>query len=225
MASLHLTRYPGPVSRAKTSIARGLGATGKGVGVLHMGGGFVQYARPLASRSPPSWSGAVRGRCPGLSGRRATARRQRGNQKGPGRSQAAGDEGAQPHDQDLTRPRGVEHVSSPVSTALTSTSPPSARPVGTVGIPRLLPGSRRRCGVDVSAMDISAPPDRCQRPDPQPAVGPARLDVLDGGMGGARAVGAELAGEAGPGPEPRQIPLGFRRRPPAYLVGVRPRVR
>ena len=56
MASLHLTRYPGPVSRAKTSIARGLGATGKGVGVLHMGGGFVQYARPLASRSPPSWS-------------------------------------------------------------------------------------------------------------------------------------------------------------------------
>ena len=125
MASLHLTRYPGPVSRAKTSIARGLGATGKGVGVLHMGGGFVQYARPLASRSPPSWSGAVRGRCPGLSGRRATARRQRGNQKGPGRSQAAGDEGAQPHDQDLTRPRGIEHVSSPVSTALTSGVPPS----------------------------------------------------------------------------------------------------
>ena len=170
MASLHLTRYPGPVSRAKTSIARGLGATGKGVGVLHMGGGFVQYARPLASRSPPSWSGAVRGRCPGLSGRRATARRQRGNQKGPGRSQAAGDEGAQPHDQDLTRPRGIEHVSSPVSTALTSTSPPSARPVGTVGIPRILPGLRRRCGVDVSAMDTSAPPDRCHRPAPQPAA-------------------------------------------------------
>ena len=225
MASLHLTRYPGPVSRAKTSIARGLGATGKGVGVLHMGGGFVQYARPLASRSPPSWSGAVRGRCPGLSGRRATARRQRGNQKGPGRSQAAGDEGAQPHDQDLTRPRGIEHVSSSVSTVLTLAVPPSKRPSGIVGIPRLLPGSRRRCGVDVSAMDTSAPPDRCQRPDPQPAVGPARLDVLDSGMGGARAVGAELAGEAGPGPEPRQIPLGFRRRPPAYLVGVRPRVR
>ena len=225
MASLHLTRYPGPVSWAKTSIARGLGATGKGVGVLHMGGGFVQYARPLASRSPPSWSGAVRGRCPGLSGRRATARRQRGNQKGPGRSQAAGDEGAQPHDQDLTRPRGIEHVSSSVSTVLTLAVPPSKRPSGIVGIPRLLPGSRRRCGVDVSAMDTSAPPDRCQRPDPQPAVGPARLDVLDSGMGGARAVGAELAGEAGPGPEPRQIPLGFRRRPPAYLVGVRPRVR
>ena len=225
MASLHLTRYPGPVSRATTSMARGLGATGKGVGVLHMGGGFVQYARPLASRSPPSWSGAVRGRCPGLSGRRATARRQRGNQKGPGRSQAAGDEGAQPHDQDLTRPRGIEHVSSSVSTVLTLAVPPSKRPSGIVGIPRLLPGSRRRCGVDVSAMDTSAPPDRCQRPDPQPAVGPARLDVLDSGMGGARAVGAELAGEAGPGPEPRQIPLGFRRRPPAYLVGVRPRVR
>ena len=190
MASLHLTRYPGPVSRAKTSIARGLGATGKGVGVLHMGGGFVQYARPLASRSPPSWSGAVRGRCPGLSGRRATARRQRGNQKGPGRSQAAGDEGAQPHDQDLTRPRGVERVSSSVSTVLTSAVPPSKCPAGIVGIPRILPGLRRRCGVDVSAMDTSAPPDRCQRPAPQPAVGP-RLDALDGGMSGARVVGAD----------------------------------
>ena len=222
MASLHLTRYPGLVSRAKTSTARGLGATGKGVGVLHMGGGFVQYARPLASRSPPSWSGAARGRRPGLSRRRTTARRLRGNQKGPGRSQAAGDEGAQPHDQDLTRPRGIEHVSSPVSTALTSTSPPSARPVGIVGIPRILPGLRRRCGVDVSAMDTSAPPDRCQRHDPQPAVGPARLDVLDSGMGGARAVGAELAGEAGPGPEPRQIPLGFRRRPPPTWWGCGP---
>ena len=222
MASLHLTRYPGLVSRAKTSTARGLGATGKGVGVLHMGGGFVQYARPLASRSPPSWSGAARGRRPGLSRRRTTARRLRGNQKGPGRSQAEGGEGAQPHDQDLTRPRGIEHVSSPVSTALTSTSPPSARPVGIVGIPRILPGSRRRCGVDVSAMDTSAPPDRCQRHDPQPAVGPARLDVLDSGMGGARAVGAELAGEAGPGPEPRQIPLGFRRRPPPTWWGCGP---
>ena len=222
MASLHLTRYPGLVSRAKTSTARGLGATGKGVGVLHMGGGFVQYARPLASRSPPSWSGAARERRPGLSRRRTTARRLRGNQKGPGRSQAEGGEGAQPHDQDLTRPRGIEHVSSPVSTALTSTSPPSARPVGIVGIPRILPGSRRRCGVDVSAMDTSAPPDRCQRHDPQPAVGPARLDVLDSGMGGARAVGAELAGEAGPGPEPRQIPLGFRRRPPPTWWGCGP---
>ena len=187
-----------------------------------MGGGFVQYARTLASRSPPSWSGAARGRRPGLSRRRTTARRLRGNQKGPGRSQADGGEGAQPHDQDLTRPRGIEHVSSPVSTALTSGVPPSKRPSGIVGIPRLLPGSRRRCGVDVSAMDTSAPPDRCQRPDPQPAVGPARLDVLDSGMCGARAVGAELAGEAGPGPEPRQIPLGFRRRPPPTWWGCGP---
>ena len=228
MASLHLTRYPGPVSRAKTSIARGLGATGKGVGVLHMGGGFVQFARPLASRSPPSWSGAVRGRCPGLSGRRATARRQRGNQKGPGRSQAAGDEGAQPHDQDLTRPRGVERVSSSVSTVLTSAVPPSKCPAGIVGIPRILPGLRRRCRVDVSAMDTSAPPGRCQRPDPQPAVGPARLDALDGGMGGARAVGAEPARGGrplGPGPEPRQDSVRTPPSAPAYLVGVRPRVR
>ena len=228
MASLHLTRYPGLVSRAKTSTARGPGATGKGVGVLHMGGGFVQYARPLASRSPPSWSGAARERRPGLSRRRTTARRLRGNRKGPGRSQAAGGEGARPHHQDLTRPRGVEHVSSSVSTALTSAVPPSKCPAGIVGIPRILPGLRRRCGVDVSAMDTSAPPDRCQRPDPQPAVGPARLDALDGGMGGARAVGAEPARGGrplGPGPEPRQDSVRTPPSAPAYLVGVRPRVR
>ena len=138
-------------------------------GVLHMGGGFVQYARTLASRSPPSWSGAARGRRPGLSRRRTTARRLRGNQKGPGRSQADGGEGTQPHDQDLTRPRGIEHVSSPVSTALTSGVPPSKRPSGIVGIPRLLPGSRRRCGVDVSAMDTSAPPDSVGTPPSAPA--------------------------------------------------------
>ena len=224
MASLHLTRYPGLVSRAKTSTARGLGATGKGVGVLHMGGGFVQYARPLASRSPPSWSGQARGRRPGLSRCRATAGRLRGNQEGLGRVSGCGRWG-QGRLALRPRPRGVERVSSSVSTVLTSAVPPSKCPAGIVGIPRILPGLRRRCGVDVSAMDTSAPPGRCQRPDPQPAVGPARLDALDGGMGGARAVGAELAGEAGPGPEPRQIPLGFRRRPPAYLVGVRPRVR
>lgn len=157
----------GQLPRAPT--ARGSGATGRGLGILHQGRGFVQYARTLASRSPPSWSGAARGRRPGLSRRRTTARRLRGNQKGPGRSQADGGEGTQPHDQDLTRPRGIEHVSSPVSTALTSGVPPSKRLSGIVGIPRLLPGSRRRCGVDVSAMDTSAPPDSVGTPPSAPA--------------------------------------------------------
>ena len=181
----------GQLPRAPT--ARGSGATGRGLGILHQGRGIVQYARPLASRSPPSWSGAARGRRPGLSRRRTTARRLRGNQKGPGRSQAEGGEGAQPHDQDLTRPRGIKHVSSPVSTALTSTPHRRRKPGRILGIPTIFTGRADGGLVDVSAMDTSAPPDRCQRPDPQPAVGPARLDVLDSGMGGARAVGAEPA--------------------------------
>ena len=31
------------------------------MGVLHVGRAFVQYAQPLASRSPPSWSRPTRG--------------------------------------------------------------------------------------------------------------------------------------------------------------------
>ena len=42
--------------------ARGWGATGGGLGVLRVGGVFVQYAQPLASRSRPSWSRPTRGR-------------------------------------------------------------------------------------------------------------------------------------------------------------------
>ena len=42
--------------------ARGWGATGGGLGVLRVGGAFVQYAQPLASRSRPSWSRPTRGR-------------------------------------------------------------------------------------------------------------------------------------------------------------------
>ena len=71
-------------------------------------------------------------------------------------------EGARPGHQDLARPRGVEYVSSSVSTVLTSAVPSSKRPAGIVGIPRLCLGSRRRCGVHVSVMDTDAPPDRCQ---------------------------------------------------------------
>ena len=80
------------------------------------------------------------------------------------------DEGARPGHQDLARPRGVEPVGSSVSTALTLAVPPSRCLAEIVGIPRILLGSRRRCGVNVSVMDTDAPPGRCQRPVPQPAV-------------------------------------------------------
>ena len=62
-------------------------------------------------------------------------------------------------------------------------------------------------------MDADAPPGRRQRPAPQPAVGPTRLDALDGGMGGARAVGAAPGREAGFS----RAPLGLRCR--AGLLG------
>ena len=57
--------------------ARGRGATGGGSCVLHVGRAFVQYAQPLASTPPPSWSRPSRGRA----GRRcvdATGTRDRG---------------------------------------------------------------------------------------------------------------------------------------------------
>ena len=40
--------------------ARRWGATGGGLGALWVGGAFVQYAQPLASGSPPSWSRPTR---------------------------------------------------------------------------------------------------------------------------------------------------------------------
>lgn len=46
----------------------------------------------------------------------------------------------------------------PVSTALTLTIPPSVPPAAFVGILRFLGGARRRCGTDVSTMDIAGPP-------------------------------------------------------------------
>ena len=123
------------------------------------------------------WAGPRRGGlAPTSSHRREAAGEPGGNQKRPVRGQAgegeAGPwgEGARPGHQDLARPRGVEYVSNSVSTVLTSAVPSSKRPAGIVGIPRLCLGSRRRCGVNVSVMDTDAPPGRCQRPAPQPAV-------------------------------------------------------
>ena len=50
-----------PVSSGCTT-ARGRGATGRGSGVLRVGGAFVQYAQPVVSGSRPSWSRPTRGR-------------------------------------------------------------------------------------------------------------------------------------------------------------------
>ena len=47
-----------PVSSGCT--ARGWGAAGGGVGVLRVGGAFVQYAQPVVSGSRPSWSRPTR---------------------------------------------------------------------------------------------------------------------------------------------------------------------
>ena len=128
--------------------ARGWGATGGGSCVLDVGRAFVQYAQPLASRSPPSWSRPSRKR---RTGRAALRRCHRDPGQGPGG--ADGGRGARPPP---PRPRGVAPASGPVSTQRTSAAPPSKQSMRIVGILRLLFGSRCRCGVDVRTMDTDA---------------------------------------------------------------------
>ena len=55
-----------PASSGRT--ARGWGATGRELGVLGVGGAFVQYAQPLASRSRPSWNRPTQGETQGRAG-------------------------------------------------------------------------------------------------------------------------------------------------------------
>ena len=146
------------------------------------GMGRLEAGRDSADVEPPP------GGCAG------TRREPGGNQRRPARGQAgeggAGPwgESARPGHQDLARPRGVEYVSSSVSTVLTSAVPSSNRPAGIVGIPRLCLGSRRRCGVNVSVVDTDAPPGHCQRPASQlaatskvptrPAIPAARSSII-----------------------------------------------
>ena len=101
----------GQLPRAPT--ARGAGATGGGLGLLHRGRGFVQYVQPSASRSPPSWSGPARGG-EGSHRRRATAGRLRGNQAGTrnGRSEVRqGKERPAPGARAPARPPGPRQTS------------------------------------------------------------------------------------------------------------------
>ena len=126
--------------------ARGWGATGGGWGALWVGGAFVQYAQPLASRSRPSWSRPTRGR-----GRRRTMT------TGTLRRRRAGSSGGEPATGAPGRAARTPGslLRGPVSTALTSTSLPPKHPAEIVEILRLLPGVRRRYTFNVSTMDTS----------------------------------------------------------------------
>ena len=129
--------------------ARGVGVTGRGLGVLRVGGAFGQYAQPLVSGSRPSWSRPThtdsgRGRYQTLT--TGTLRRWWAGVGGGGPVTEAPGSAARTPD---SLPRG------PVSTALTSTSPASVRPAGIVEILRFLFGVQRRYAFNVSTMDTS----------------------------------------------------------------------
>ena len=116
------------------------------------------------------------GLAPTSSHRREAAREPGGNQKGPGQRPGWGRWG---------RPLGRGRPAPPLRPRQTSRSrarqqlsvhgadingPAVGTPSGIVGIPRIRLDSRRRCRVDVSAMDTGVPPGHCQRPAPQSAV-------------------------------------------------------
>ena len=130
--------------------ARGVGVTGRGSGVLRVGGAFVQYAQPLVSGSRPSWIRPTRGKTRERGRRRTmttgTLRRWWAGVGGGGPVTEAPGSAARTPDSLL---RG------PVSTALTSTSPASVRPAGIVEILRFLFGVQRRYAFNVSTMDTS----------------------------------------------------------------------
>ena len=156
----------GGLRRRPGELHEGWGATGRGLGVLGVGGAFVQYAQPLVSGSRPSWSRPTRadsGR-----GRRRTMTtgtlcRQRAGSGGGGPVTEASGCAVRTPDSLL---RGL------VSTALTLPSLPSKRPAGIVGILRLSFGVRLRCACGVSIMDTHTPSCLASRP-PSPPGPPA----------------------------------------------------
>ena len=139
------------------------------MGVLGVGGAFVQYAQPLGSGSRPSWSRLTwadsrRGRRRTLT--TGTLRRLRARERWGGPVREAPGCAARTPDSLL---RG------PVSTALTLTSLPPKHPAEIVGILRIFSGVWRRYTFNVSTMDTSDLPvlfprlNRLQ--DHQPAQG------------------------------------------------------
>ena len=148
--------------------ARRWGATGGGLGVLRVGGAFVQYAHPLASRSRPSWSrptcadserDSKRNLRPTMT--TGTLRRRRSGSGAAGPVTEAPGHAARTPDSLL---RGM------VSTVLTLTGPASMFPAGIVEILRFLFVARRRCACDVSTMDTHTP--SCLTPKPPSPPGP-----------------------------------------------------
>ena len=144
--------------------ARRWDATGGGLGALRVGGAFVQYAQPLASGSPPSWSRPTRADS-GRSRRRTmttgTLRRRRSG--GGGGGPVAEAPGSAVRTPNLLL-RGL------VSTVLTLTSLALKRPAGILGILRFFFVVRRRCACDVSTVDTHAP--SCLAPQPPSPPGP-----------------------------------------------------
>ena len=148
--------------------ARGRGATGRGLGVLEVGGAFVQYAQPLASRSRPSWSRPTRGKTRANSGRGQS----RTMTTGPQRRRRAGNGGVEPVTEAPVHAARTPDslLRGPVSTALTLPSLPSKRPAGIVEILRLFFGVRLRCAFNVSTLDTDTP--SCLAPKPPSPPGP-----------------------------------------------------
>ena len=155
-----------PASSGRT--ARGWGATGRELGVLGVGGAFVQYAQPLASRSRPSWSRPTRGKTRANSGRGQS----RTMTTGPQRRRRAGVGGGRPVTEAPVHAARTPDslLRGPVSTALTLPSLPSKRPAGIVEILRLFFGVRLRCAFNVSTLDTDTP--SCLAPKPPSPPGP-----------------------------------------------------
>ena len=164
----------GGCRRHLSALHEGWGATGQGLGVLEVGGAFVQYAQPLASGSRPSWSRPTRAdsrrdrsqimttgtlprwrvgttpRPPSSPSNRAPAQTAVRERWGGPVTKAPGSAARTPDS--LLRDT--------VSTALTLMDRTSMFPVGIAGILRLFFGVRRRCACDVSTMDTHTPSGR-----------------------------------------------------------------
>ena len=155
----------GGCRRRLARTARGWGATGGGLGVLVVGGAFVQYAQPLASGSRPSWSRATRA---GSSAGPESHHDRRDPAQMAGRERwrrtCEGGAGLCRTNHGLSLLRGL------VSTVLTLTSLASRRPAGIVEILRFFFGVQCRSGVDVSTMDTHTP--SCLAPRPPSPPGP-----------------------------------------------------
>ena len=135
--------------------------------------GSVQYAQPLTSSAPPSCTlvdseregaGAGVDPCPPGPCTRAGRHPCRGKYSRPRGASLA----------PPPRPRRVDQSHGSVSTALTSTTPPSTHAARIVGMLRFFPGAHRRCRVDVSTMDTDTPSRLVPSTPPSPPEPPAR---------------------------------------------------